>query len=80
MNQTQLTIILLLLYAFLLNGKMTSQTVRDNSEYGSLRIACWNSRGSLASIPYIKDLLSQFDILALCEHWVFENRLYKLGQ
>ena len=41
----------------------------------NIRVACWNARGYLASIPYIRHLLSECDILAVNEHWVFENRL-----
>ena len=45
-----------------------------------IRIACWNTRGYLASTPYIRQLLEEHDILAISEHWVFENRLYKLSE
>ena len=44
-----------------------------------IRVSCWNARGYLASIPYIRELLSECDILALSEHWVYENQLYKLN-
>ena len=40
-----------------------------------VRITCWNARGYLASIPYIRHLLSKNEILAVSEHWVYENRL-----
>ena len=38
-------------------------------------VTCWNTRGYLASIPYIRQLLSECEVLAICEHWVYENRL-----
>ena len=49
----------------------------DTSE---VRIACWNTRGYLASTPYIKHLLTENDILAISEHWVYDNRLFKLAE
>ena len=33
----------------------------------AIHIACWNARGYLASIPYIRHLLSETDILAISE-------------
>ena len=41
----------------------------------NIRVTCWNSRGYLASIPYMRHLLSECEILAISEHWVHENRL-----
>ena len=38
-------------------------------------ITCWNARGYLLSIPYMRQLLTECDILAISEHWVYENRL-----
>ena len=41
----------------------------------SLRIGCWNCRGYRSSIPYIRQLLESHDVLAVCEHWLHNNRL-----
>ena len=41
----------------------------------NIRVTCWNARGYLASIPYIRHLLGECEVLAISEHWVFENRL-----
>ena len=40
-----------------------------------IRVTCWNARGYLSSIPYMRQLLTECEILAISEHWVFENRL-----
>ena len=40
-----------------------------------LRIAAWNSRGVVASIPYLRELMRSNDIICLSEHWLHENRL-----
>ena len=40
-----------------------------------LRIACWNARGYLSAIPYIRELLKEVDVLAVSEHWLHANRL-----
>ena len=51
-------------------------------EMGNLeiRMACWNARGLLTSVPYIRHLLSKHEILAISEHWTYENRLFKLDE
>ena len=48
------------------------------SEY--LRVACWNMRGYLSGIPYLKKLLTNVDILAISEHWLHSNRLGVLSE
>ena len=76
-----LTIILQLILIFLSPSKgMTSQN--SCHKFGSevVCISCWNTRGYLTSIPYFKQLLTRCDILAISEHWIFENRLFKLSQ
>ena len=46
----------------------------------TLRITAWNSRGMLASIPYIRDIMRNSDIICLSEHWLHRNRLYMLDE
>ena len=49
-------------------------------EVNNIRIACWNTRGYLSSIPYIKKLLNEVDVLAISEHWLHSNRLNILDE
>ena len=44
-----------------------------------LRITTWNTRGLVASVPYIRSLLKGYDILCITEHWLHTNRLVKLA-
>ena len=46
----------------------------------TLSLCVWNSRGLSASIPYIRELSTQHDIILLTEHWLHSNRLKKLGE
>ena len=43
-----------------------------------LRVGCWNCRGLRSSIPYIRELLDNQDVLAVSEHWLSSNRLREL--
>ena len=45
----------------------------------NLKIMTWNSRGLSASIPYLRHLVTQCDIICITEHWLFENNLNKLN-
>ena len=45
-----------------------------------LKLACWNARGYLSSILYLKKLLSEVDVLAMSEHWLHSNRLGVLDE
>ena len=68
---------------FLVVGFLTwvitfSVTVLNPISMGSrdrLKIACWNVRGYLSSIPYIRKLLTDVDVLAISEHWLHRNKL-----
>ena len=44
-----------------------------------IAIACWNTRGFLTSVPYLKQLLQNNDIIAISEHWLHANRLQDLN-
>ena len=44
-------------------------------ETNKLSLACWNARGYLSSVPYLKKILAETDVVALCEHWLHNNRL-----
>ena len=59
-----------------------STTNMDNytSNYEHLSIACWNSRGLTASLPYLKKLMQSYDVIALSEHWLHSNRLNILSE
>ena len=45
------------------------------SESNNLSIACWNLRGYLSSIPYLRYLLKGNSVVATSEHWLHKNRL-----
>ena len=49
-------------------------------EANQLRISCWNARGYLSSIPYLRKLLIRSDVLAISEHWLPSNRLNFLSK
>jgi hypothetical protein len=38
-----------------------------------LRIACWNCSGIYGNYFYARDLLKNTDILALSEHWLYND-------
>ena len=40
-----------------------------------LSITSWNSRGLVAALPYLNEILETSDIVALSEHWLHSNRL-----
>ena len=52
----------------------TQYMERDN-----LNITTWNSRGLVASIPYLRHLLKSSNIICITEHWLHSNRLIKLA-
>ena len=43
----------------------------------ALKISIWNMRGFSSSVPYLRELVGQNDIVLLSEHWLHENRLCK---
>ena len=45
-----------------------------------LTLSCWNARGYLAAIPYLRHLLKRNQILAVSEHWLHQNRLTILDE
>ena len=47
----------------------------DMSSTPSLKLTCWNGRGYLSAVPYMRQLLNGCDILAVSEHWLHSNRL-----
>ena len=67
MKRKLISISILILSVWLVMAMMNSPT--------DIRISCWDARGYRASIPYIRKLLSRCEILAISEHWVYENRL-----
>ena len=40
-----------------------------------MNIACWNCGGIKSNFVYIKKLLESVDVLALSEHWLYEDEL-----
>jgi hypothetical protein len=39
----------------------------------NLRLTCWNCSGIFGSFTYVKNLLERSDILALSEHWLYDD-------
>ena len=46
----------------------------------SISLCTWNSRGMSAAIPYVRELIENFDIIMLTEHWLHSNKLNKLNE
>ena len=51
----------------------------QNTNY-NLKIGCWNSRGLSASVPFLRETLSNNDVFMLSEHWLHNNRLHMLNE
>ena len=43
-------------------------------------ISCWNCRGIYGNYKYAKTILNQVDIMAISEHWLYEDELYFLNE
>ena len=63
----------LILYILILLTYLGVQTDMPSTPY--LKLSCWNARGYLSAIPYLRQLLGACDILAVSEHWLHSNRL-----
>ena len=50
----------------------------SNAMDPSLKVSCYNSHGFGASKPYMHNLLQNFDVLGVSEHWQSGPELYKL--
>ena len=46
----------------------------------NLNIACWNCRGLSASIPFLRTLLKENDVVCVSEHWLHNNCLSQLDE
>ena len=68
-----------LLVTIILTSSLSSSDM-DTDKSCPLKIACWNMRGYLSGIPYIKKLLTEVDVLAISEHWLHSNRLGVLSE
>ena len=54
----------------------TNKMLQSNNNHDtSLSIVAWNSRGSVASIPYLRELMKMNDVVCVSEHWLHANRL-----
>ena len=68
---------LLTVYIFI--GCVTMSHNSSIEQTSGLRVKTWNVRGYLSSIPYIRQLLNDCDILCISEHWLHDNRHYILN-
>ena len=57
---------------------MTKQTCTEKRDQG-ISIVCWNTRGLVASLPYLNKLMVKNDIIAISEHWLHSNKLRTLN-
>ena len=46
----------------------------------NLKLACWNSRGFSAAVPFLRQLVDKNDVIMISEHWLHTNRLHMLGE
>ena len=63
---------------FLLMSLANSQNHDSATVLGcdkKLNIVAWNSRGLVAAVPYLRELMHVNDIICLSEHWLHSNRL-----
>ena len=52
----------------------------NNTKLECINISCWNCRGLVTSIPYLKELMKESDVISLSEHWLQPNRLCILNE
>ena len=45
-----------------------------------ISICCHNVRGFNGSVPYLRQLTKEYDIVAISEHWLNENKLNRLSE
>ena len=44
-----------------------------------ISICCHNVRGFNGSVPYLRQLTKEYDVVAISEHWLHENKLSRLS-
>ena len=80
-ERTKSVCVLYILFITILTFLMTMTTNKVISGHGivndekCLSITTWNSRGLVASIPYLRELMRSNDVICLSEHWLHSNRL-----
>ena len=47
----------------------------DLRKLTKIKLGCWNCGGVYGNFIYVKTLLRSLDILALSEHWLYEDEL-----
>ena len=57
--------------------RSTSKKMPEN-QY-KIKLCARNTRGLVASIPYLRALCTNYDIVCMTDHWLHHNRLQKLG-
>ena len=58
-----------------LNTMKSTPIMKEFKGTGGLSICAWNSRGLSSSVPYLRHLISCYDIICLSEHWLHSNKL-----
>ena len=67
----------LIVYIYIVCVVMSHTSTME--QISGFRVKTWNVRGYLSSIPYIRHLLNDCDILCVSEHWLHYNRHYILN-
>ena len=56
-----------------------TKVVLIQKRLGKVNFGCWNCAGVYGNFIYIKALLCTLDVLALSEHWLYEDELIFLN-
>lgn len=57
---------------------MIATTTADSSK--ELTVGCYNARGLVTALPFIRKQLAHIDILAVTEHWLYQDALPELDK
>ena len=57
-----------------------SLCVRMTTPLAQLCITCQNRRGMSASVPHIRAIMKNSDVVCICEHWLHYNQLSMLDE
>ena len=79
-SKGKLCSIFLIFILTLLHAKLKVDNMAAVQDINNLTITCWNSRGLVASLPYLHKLMETSDIIALSEHWLHANKLNVLTE
>ena len=61
--------------SFLLQILILGALIAIMGDVRDIGICCWNCRGYQSSIPYIRELNKDHEVIGICEHWLHNNKL-----